>query len=162
MRKIPKRDPSAALIRDAVAQRRIGDKKCVCGETRPRAFASRNSKLCVKCERKKRGHRTTDDHHVAGKANDPITIPVEVNDHRARLNADQMDWPKDTRENRDGSPLLAAAGAIRGFIDTVLYLIEKLLLRHAEILEKIDAYLVRTLGRKWWLKTELNQLAPKR
>jgi hypothetical protein len=162
MRKISKRDPSAALIRDAVAQRRIGDKKCVCGETRPQVFASRNSKLCAKCERKKRGHKTTDDHHVAGKANDPITIPVDVNDHRARLSADQMDWPKETRENPDGSPLLAAAGAIRGFIDTVVYLLGKLLLRHAEILEKIDAYLVRTLGRKWWLKTELKQFAPKR
>src|ERR1700676_1195134 len=162
MRKIPKRDPSVALIRDAVAQRRIGAKKCGCGETRPQVFASRNSKLCAKCERKKRGHKTTDDHHVAGKANAPITIPVDGNDHRARLSADQREWAKETRENRDGSPLLAAAGAIRGFIDTVVYLLEKLLLRHAEILEKIDAYLVRTLGRKWWLKTELNQLAPKR
>jgi hypothetical protein len=162
MRRIPKRDPSAALIRQAIAQRRIGDKKCVCGEMRPLAFACRNSKLCAKCERKKRGHKTTDDHHVAGKANDPITIPVDVNDHRARLNADQMDWPKETRENSDGSPLLAASGAIRGFVDTVVYLLENLLLKHAEILEKIDAYLVRTLGRKWWLKIDPKQFAPKR
>ncbi len=162
MRKIPKRDPSAALIRDAVAQRRIGEKKCVCGETRPQTFAGRKSKLCAKCERKKRGHKTTDDHHVAGKANDPITIPVDVNDHRARLSADQMDWPKEPRENSDGSPLLAASGAIRGFVDTVVYLLENLLLKHAEILEKIDAYLIRTLGRKWWLKIDSKQFAPKR
>src|SRR6266849_9358986 len=132
MRKIPKRDPSAALIRDAVAQRRIRDKKCVCGETRPRAFASRTSKLCAECTRKRCGHKTTDNHHVAGEANDPTKIPVPVNDHRARLSVDQMDWPKETRENPDGSPLLAAAGAIRGFVDTVVYLLEKLLLRHAD------------------------------
>jgi hypothetical protein len=162
MRKISKRDPSAAVIRDAVAQRCIGDKKCICGETRPQTFANRNSKLCARCERRKLGQKITDDHHVAGKANDPTMIPVDVNDHRARLSADQMDWPKETRENRDGSPLLAAAGAIRGFVDTAVFLLEKLLLRHADILEKIDAYLVRTLGRKWWTKTELNQFAPKR
>lgn len=162
MRRIPKRDPSAALIRQAIAQRRIGDKKCVCGETRPLAFGEGKSKLCVECERKKKDRKTTDNHHVAGKANDPITIPVPVNDHRARLSVDQMDWPKETRENSDGSPLLAASGAIRGFVDTVVYLLEKLLLKHAEILEKIDAYLVRTLGRKWWLKIDPKQFAPKR
>jgi hypothetical protein len=73
-----------------------------------------------------------------------------------------MDWPKETRENPDGSPLLAAAGAIRGFVDTVVYLLENLLLRHANVLEEVDAYLVRSLGRKWWLKTDLKKFAPKR
>jgi hypothetical protein len=162
MRRIPKRDPSAALIRESIAQRRVGNKKCACGETRPLAFAGPKVKRCEKCERKKRGHKTTDDHHVAGKANDPITIPVDVNDHRARLSADQMDWPKETRENPDGSPLLASAARKRGYTDTSVYLIEQLILPDAEMLETLDAYLVRTQGRKWWLKTELNQFAPKR
>jgi hypothetical protein len=162
MRKIPKRDPSAVIIRDAVAQRRIGDKKCVCGETRPQTFAGRKSKLCAECERKKRGRKTTDDHHVAGKANDPTMVPIPGNDHRARLSTDQMDWPKETQENRDGSPLLASAARKRGYTDTSVYLIEQLILPDAEMLETLDAYLVRTLGRKWWLKTELNQFAPKR
>lgn len=162
MRKIPKRDESGAYVREEISARRTGDKRCTCGETRPLAFANRKSKLCGECERKKRGHKMTDDHHVAGQANDPITVPIPVNDHRARLSVDQMDWPKETRENLDGSPLLAAAAAIRGFVDTVVYLLEKLLLKHADILERIDAYLVRTLGRKWWLKTELKQLGPKR
>lgn len=123
---------------------------------------SDKSKICAECNRKSLGQKTTDKHHVAGKANDPITISVPVNDHRARLSADQMDWPKETRENPDGSPLLAAAAGIRGFVDTVEYLLEKLLLRHAAILEETDAYLVRTLGRKWWLKTDLKQLASRR
>lgn len=140
----------------------MGDKKCACGETRQLTFAGPKAKRCVECERKKKDRKTTDNHHVAGKANDPITISVPVNDHRARLSVDQMDWPKEARENPDGSPLLAAAGAIRGFVDTVVYLLENLLLKHADILEKVDAYLVRTLGRKWWLKTNLKQFAPKR
>jgi hypothetical protein len=103
-----------------------------------------------------------DKHHVAGQANNPTTIPIDVNDHRARLSDDQCDWPKQTRENPDGSPLIAGAGCLRGFVDTVVYLIERLVLWVADMLEKLDAYLVQKLGRKWWVKTELNQFAPKR
>ena len=103
-----------------------------------------------------------DDHHPAMKANNPATIPVPVNDHRAVLNVAQDDWPKDTRENIDGSPLLAAAGSVRGFVDTVVYLIERLVLWIADMLEKLDAYLAQKLGRKWWVQTELNQFALKR
>lgn len=102
-----------------------------------------------------------DKHHFAGKANDPTTVPVDVNDHRARLTADQSDWPRETRKNPDGSPLLAAAAAIRGLVDTEVYLLENLR-KHADILEGIDAYLVRTQGHKWCLKTELKQFSPKR
>lgn len=59
-----------------------------------------------------------DDHHVFGKANDPTTIvTVPANDHRAELSVAQQDWPKKTPENPDGSPLLAAAARIRGFVD---------------------------------------------
>jgi hypothetical protein len=162
MRKLPKRDPIAAYARRVTAQRRIGEKKCVCGETRPQAFAKGKSKLCAKCKRKRRGETTMDKHHVAGQANNPTTIPIDVNDHRARLSDDQCDWPKQTRENPDGSPLIAGAGCLRGFVDTVVYLIERLVLWVADMLEKLDAYLVQKLGRKWWVKTELNQFAPKR
>jgi len=161
-KKPPPRDPIGAYVRRTTAARRIGDKKCACGETRPEAFAKGKSTACARCKRKRRRHARTDKHHVAGKANDPTTVPVDVNDHRARLTQDQLGWPKETRDNHDGSPLLAAAGSIRGFIDTAVYLLEKLLLRHAEILERIDAYLLRRLWRKWWLKTELKQFSPKR
>jgi hypothetical protein len=162
MRRIPKRDPSAAFVREAIAKRRIGAKKCVCGETRPPAFASRDSKRCAECERRRRGRKLTDNHHVAGKANHKTRIPVPVNDHRALLSLDQMDWPKETFQNPDGSPLLASAARKRGFASTSVYLIERLLIPDAEMLEALDAYLVRTLGQKWWLNTELKQFAPKR
>jgi hypothetical protein len=52
-----------------------------------------------------------DAHHVAGKANSPITVPVPVNDHRACLSVAQADWPKSTLMNAHGSPLLAAAAS---------------------------------------------------
>jgi hypothetical protein len=67
--------------------------------------------ICAKCQRQKRGHTVIDNHHPFAEANDPkTTVPVSVNDHRADLNEAQNDWPRQTRENPDGSPLLAAAG----------------------------------------------------
>lgn len=102
-----------------------------------------------------------DRHHVAGKANSPVTISVPVNDHRARLNDDQYDWLFDTLENPDGSPLLMAAACIQGFIDVVLYLIEKLLTWIADLLCALDAHLKERLGPKWWLNTEIENAVPK-
>ena len=99
---------------------------------------------------------------VAGKANSPITIPIRVNDHRAVLSPCQADWPKDTLENRSGSPLRAAAACVRGCIDTILYLIEQGLLWIAEMLEVLDVYLTKKLGSKYWENTELERFTPKR
>jgi hypothetical protein len=91
-----------------------------------------------------------DDHHPFGKANSPVTIPVPPNDHRAELSDAQQDWPKRTRENPDGSPALKAAGIIRGFVDTIVYLIKKGVLWVADMLERLDAALVERVGRTWW------------
>ena len=162
-KKLPQRDPLGVYQRKATAARRVGkDKKCACGETRPQALiAGSNPTRCAACERERRGQTTVDDHHVAGKASSPVTIPVPVNDHRANLSAAQYDWPKETRENPDGSPLLAAAASIRGFADTIVYLIEKLLWI-AEMLEMAHPYLVKKLGLKWWLNMELKKFEAKR
>lgn len=161
-RKIPQRDPVGAYQRKATAARRIGqNKQCACGEARPEALlAGSKPTICAACDRKRRGRPTEDWHHVAGKANDPTRIRVPVNDHRADLSVAQYDWPKQTRENIDGSPLLAAAGYIRGSHDTIVYVIENLLLGHACKLEILDAYLVAKLGRKWWLKADIKRFAP--
>lgn len=163
--RLPIRDPIAAYQRKVVAARRFGpDEQCdLCAESRPEALiAGSNPRICARCDRKKRGKATTDNHHPAGKANSPVTIPVPVNDHRARLTVDQYDWPKETLENPNGSPLLAAAGHIRGFVDTLEHLIEKLLLRIPEMLEALDQFLTDKLGPKWWIDTPLEKYAPKR
>ena len=106
--------------------------------------------------------KTTDEHHPFGQANSTVTLEVPVNDHRAQLSVAQYDWPTKTLENPDGSPLLAAAASIRGFIDTVLYLIEKGLHWIADMLEKADAFLVRKFGNKWWTNTPLETFLPQR
>ena len=105
---------------------------------------------------------TKDDHHFAGQRNSSVTIPAPANDHAADLSAAQQDWPKQTRQNPDGSPLIAAAGCVRGFIDTILYLIKQGLLWVADMLEMADAFLTQKFGKRWWIGTEIEQFAPKK
>lgn len=158
------RDSIGAHRRKVIAARRIGiGAACACGEQRPEALIpGTNPIVCAACQRTANGRTTTDNHHFAGKENSVATIPVPVNDHRARLSVAQADWPKSTLMNVQGSPLLAAAACIRGFIDTVLYLIEQGLLWIAEMLERLDQFQVKKLGPKWWIKTEIEQFAPKK
>jgi hypothetical protein len=103
-----------------------------------------------------------DGHHFAGKENSPVKLPTPVNDHQADLTVSQLDWPKQTRENPDGSPLIAGAGCIRGAVDYILYLVRKGLVWIADMLERLDAFLVAKFGRKWWVGTEFEQFVPKR
>jgi hypothetical protein len=102
-----------------------------------------------------------DKHHPAGSANNKVTVTIPVNDHRAVLSVAQYDWPRLTLENPEGCPLLAAAACIRGFIETICYLIEKLLRWIAEMLEILSAFLDEKLGPQWWATTPVSQFAPK-
>jgi hypothetical protein len=162
-KKLPQRDPISAAQRKATAARRVGQNaQCTyCNETRPEALIANSKPLtCAECQRKSQGKRTVDTHHVAMRANNPATVQVPVNDHRAVLNVAQHGWPKRTRENPDGSPLLAAAGCIRGFMDYLFYLVEKFLHWTAEMLEELDSYLIEKLGPQWWLQTPLKRFVP--
>lgn len=163
-RKLPPRDMSSAYRRRVVIARRAGiDASCSCGENRPEALIpGTKPPMCAACQRAKTGRTSSDDHHPFGQANSSVTISVPVNDHRARLSVDQMDWPKSTLRNRQDSPLLSGAAGIRGFVDVVLYLIEEGLLWIADMLEMLDEFQVRKLGPKWWVNTELQHFAPKR
>jgi hypothetical protein len=157
------RDPRSAHRRQVSAARRVGDgNKCACGEDRSQAIIpGRRPTTCANCDRKLKNQQITDDHHIAGVSNNPTaTIAVLVNDHRAELSTAQQDWPKKTLENPDRSPLLSAAAHIRGFADTIVYLITTLLLWIAEMLELLDTHLVRKLGQKWWKDTKLGSFEP--
>src|SRR5579884_1930665 len=161
MKEPRKHDSGAAYVRQAIAQRRIGiDARCSCGESRPKALNRRGrTVVCAECERKPRGHTIMDKHHIAGKNNSAVAIDVPANDHRAELSTAQLDWPKETVENPDGSPLRSAAAHIRGFVDMALYLIEKCLFWVAEMLERLDAQLSDQLGPKWWNETGIAEFA---
>jgi len=154
-RRLSLRDPIGYELRRSRAQRRVGfGAECSwCGEDRPEALIAGSSPLiCAECRREADEQPVMDLHHVSGRANDSLTIPVPVNDHRAELSTAMMDWPKETRENPDGSHLLAIAGRIRGFCDIHIYLIESLLLPSAELLEHLHALFAKRLGRKYWTK----------
>lgn len=162
--KLPTRDPVGVHRRNAIAARRVGvGARCACGETRPEALIREKTRvICQECKRKEKGMKTEDDHHFAGAANSPSTVRIAVNDHVAELSAAQADWPPSTLSNPQRSPLLAAAASIRGFIDTVLYLIRHGLLWIADMLEKLDELLFKKFGPKWWVNTEIEQFAPKK
>jgi hypothetical protein len=162
--KLPPRDPRATHRRESVATRRIGEgKRCACGEERPAALIPGGYPvICAKCDRKSKGMKQTDNHHMAGEANNPTaTIAVPVTDHRAELSTAQQDWPKKTLQNPDHSPLLSGAAHIRGFADTIVYLISHLLLWVAQLLELLDTILEGKLGKKWWRDTMLESFEPK-
>jgi hypothetical protein len=164
MKKKPPRDPIAAFERDTRAARRVGQgSRCECGEQRPQALIPGSKPvICAACQRGKLGQSPLDDHHPAGQANDPATTPIPVNDHRADLSPKQYEWPKETWENRAGSPLRKDAACLRGFCETSDYLSGTLLLPSAEMLEALDGFLEKRLGPKWWVGTEMERFAPKR
>jgi hypothetical protein len=157
-------DPVAEFQRSSRAARRIGHaRQCACGEKRPEALiAGNNPMTCAACKRIETGQKTFDDHHVAGQANSTATISVFVNDHRAILSVAQYDWPPETLENPNGNPLLRASACIRGFADTLYYLIENFLLWIPNFLERLDAFLTEKFGPEWWVGTELEEFKVKK
>lgn len=158
------RDPAKAAARKAVAQRRIGrGARCRCGESRPEALIRGTRPIrCAACQRRAEGQSTIDEHHIAGRNNSPITVPVSVNDHRAELSVMQMDWTRTMRENPEGDPVIAAAAALRGVTDMIHFLIDRFVDTVIALLEALAAYLNRPLGRQWWRGTPVESFAPKR
>ena len=155
------RDPAAAFVRDAIAARSVGDRKCSCGEQRAWALIRQSEPpQCYECRKKKRRITTRENHHIAGEANDPTTIGVPANDHVAELTRAQYEWPKKTLKNPEGSPLLARAASIRGLVDTKNYLTKKLRLSDPEFYEKLDEFLTEKFGPKWWKNSGLEKFAP--
>jgi hypothetical protein len=134
--------------------------RCRCGETRIEALVGRSG-ICAECLRTKKGHTIMDNHHVAGKSNSHVTVAIPANDHRSVLSVAQYDWPKETLENPKGCPLRVAAGCIRGFTETVCYLIDRLLRWIAEMLELLSAVLIERLGANWWFGSPIAQFARK-
>lgn len=154
-RKLPARNPRAAHRRKVIAARRTGENVCKCGEDRPEALITGSRPIiCARCDRKLQRKKNTDGHHIAGQANDATTIAIPVNDHRAELSVAQQDWPPKTLQNSEGSPLLAEAARIRGFMDTSVYLMPRFLRPGAELLEYLDTILKQKFGQKWWKKEE--------
>jgi hypothetical protein len=161
-RNAPKTNPIGTLRREAITARKVGvGARCFCGEDRPAGLIAGSSPImCAACQRAAEERTEMDLHHPFGRANSPATISVPVSDHRAILSVGQMGWPKSTLSNPEGSPLLAGAACVRGFVDSTFYLLEQGLLWVAEMLELLDGVLVKRLGSKWWANSEIGRFAP--
>ena len=155
-------DPIRTGARKAKTQRRVGPgAQCTaCGESRAEAIVARSRpKLCMQCHAAKRGKKTTETHHLAGKASSRVTVEVPANDHRTLSDA-QYEWPPGVLPNSDGSPLLAAAAFLAGAADLIEHLIVDGLRNLAEFLRKLDAWLRERAGQFWWSGTEFEGWQP--
>jgi len=115
--------------------------------------------VCYECLLKESGRSWTEGHHPAGRHNDPTTVAVPSNDHRV-LSDMQRDWPEQTLRNPDGSPLLAAAAALRGWMDVMLIIIERTVDYIPAFLELLDQRLQEEWGDRWWEELGLEGVKP--
>ena len=74
---IPETDPVGALRRKVIAARHVGvGARCPCGEDRPEALiAGSNPPHAPLANGRAMGRTAIDQHHFAGRANNPATIP---------------------------------------------------------------------------------------
>jgi hypothetical protein len=140
-------------MRRAQRQRRFGpDARCaICGESDPIALV--RSDLCYECQARQAGKPDIEQHHVAGKQNSDVTVPLLANEHRLASDM-QQDWPQRTLRNPDSSPLLKASGSIRGFLDILRLIIDRVLGWIPEYLEKLDTSLTSLFGQRWWMELD--------
>jgi hypothetical protein len=121
-----------------------------CKESDPFALTGVNPNiLCREHDADRQGRSWIEQHHPDGQSNDPRTVPLPANDH-AVVSENQACWPRETLRNPDGSPLLKAAAALRGWLEMVRLAIERSVGWIPEFLERLDAWLRQQHGNGWW------------
>jgi hypothetical protein len=142
-------DPREAGFQQRLRALGTNDPLCrLCGEKDPGALTGAYPDiLCYECRSGPKHSREA--HHVAGRANDQITVDLPGNVHRI-VSDRQADWPRRTLTNPDQSPLLRAAAWLRGSIDLLRTLIERGLDWIPGFLEWLDQCLVQEFGDNWW------------
>ena len=66
----------------------------------------------------------------------------------------QQDLPQRALRNPDSSPLLKASSSIRGFLDILRLIIDRVLGWIPEYLEKLDTSLTSLFGQRWWMELD--------
>jgi hypothetical protein len=121
-----------------------------CGEAEPFALTGRYPNIrCYECQARTRGHPWVEQQHPQGQANGPATVPIPGNDHRV-VDDRKHDWPRETLRNPDGSPLLRAAAALRGWLNTLELIVERTVGWIPAFLETLDRWLTQQYGPQWW------------
>lgn len=152
-----------AIAREGRKRDRLGQYAACedCGEADPRALhqdrqAAKDANgtdtvRCVECRLLAHDGVPIERHHLAGRANDPVTVPIPANEH-AVLSDLQLAWPRETLRNPDGSPLLKAAASLRGWLDVLRLNLDRTVGWIPEFLEWLDAALSVLAGPRWWEK----------
>jgi len=137
--------------------RRLGTRDPVCGwpgceESNPFVLTGRHPDLlCYEHKLLSCARSPYEGHHVAGRHNSDVMADIPGNEHRI-LSEYQAAWPEDTLRNPNQSPLLAAAAAIRGWLDVLRIIIERSIAWIPEFLEWLHRELVERYGNDWWIK----------
>ncbi len=149
-------------LRKEAAYERLGSRRprCgLCGEADPVALQGAHPNVtCYECSARMAGRARTEDHHPSGRRNNPFTVAIPGNDHRV-LSDLQRDWPERTLRNPNGSPLLTAAAAIRGWLDVLALIVQRTLVHIPSFLEGLDEALRAKLGDRWWEEPEFEGVA---
>ncbi len=126
-----------------------------CGEADPAALHGVHPDVtCYECSARQAGRSPSERHHPAGRRNNQATVPIPGNDHRVLSDA-QRGWPERTLRNPDGSPLLAAAAAIRGWLDVLWLIVQRTVGHVPALLELLDERLRAEYGDRWWEELRL-------
>jgi hypothetical protein len=124
-----------------------------CDETCPLALTGVEPEiLCYEHASILAGRPWLEEHHPPGQHNDQFTVPTPGNEHRVASELQSL-WPRETLRNPDGSPLLRAAAALRGWLNLLWLVMTRTVGWIPAFLEELDAYLRERLGERWW--TEL-------
>jgi hypothetical protein len=152
----------AREIRKEAAYERLGTRhpRCQhCPESDPFALHGGHPHItCYECSARLVGRSLIERHHPASRHNSPATVPIPGNDHRV-LSDMQRDWPERTLRNPDGSPLLVAAAAIRGWLDILWLVVQRTVGHVPALLESLDAGLRATYGDRWWEGLDMKGVA---
>jgi hypothetical protein len=120
-----------------------------CRERCPFAFTGVDPDIeCYEHAALAAGRHWLEEHHLAGRRNDPRTVLLPGNEHRI-LSELQYLWPLETLRNPDGSPLLWAAALVRGW-SNVLFVVIVVIAGVPVFLEQLDEWLREEIGPRWW------------
>jgi hypothetical protein len=125
-----------------------------CGEMRIHTLTGWHPNiLCYECAAVAAGRQPIELHHFAGQHNSPDVVAIPGNDHRIVSHAQNTEWPSETLRNPGGSPALKAAALIRGWLDVLRRIIDRLDWI-APFLEWVDGQLSHFAGPRWWVRLD--------
>ena len=127
-----------------------------CDERDPAALTGAEpTVVCYEHLAQAEGRSWSEGDHLAGQHNDPTpVIDLPGNDHRVKSDL-MADWPETTIRNPSRSPLIRAAATIRGWLDVLWVIITRGVGWIPEFLERLDAWLTRLHGDRWWTDPDL-------